>query len=352
MAPFRDEYTNFTFNGTTSEQMKVWITNSRDIQFRLTPEFSDTFVSPAFANNNILTGTNITKSTFSLKCIAIDITMHEWRAIQQWLSPYVVGRLEFDFNLDTYYNAKISKSITGTSFIKGSSNHVLGDVYIVEFSIEFTTVDDFAALGIVNLGILGQDITGNIGNTSYSYLPSVSNNKFFMPMAVKMQTAITRNASYAPVYSIGGQEVKVKWEISAIPNEIQVLAYIITPNGLKEEGYYFAEYEINFQSNDKKIYLYGSSDGKERSVKLQELLDLTDWDFSNENVPEFELKLYGDNLFITTVNNNIELIVSSDLDDYAICNTGSYEMYPTILTKTKSGLTSITIQTDGEIFYE
>lgn len=155
--PFRDEYTDFTFNGKTSEQMKVWITNSRDIQFRLTPEFTDTFVSPAFSNSQVLTGTNITKSTFQLKCIAIDVSMGEWRAIQRWLSPDAVGRLEFNFNYDTYYNAKVSKSITGKSFVKGGYDKLLGDLYIVEFTVDFTTVDDYAALGPVNVGVINTE---------------------------------------------------------------------------------------------------------------------------------------------------------------------------------------------------
>ena len=70
---FRDRYTDFSFNEITSKQMNVWITNSMDLQMRLTPEFSDTFVSPTYSGSQILTGTSITKSDFSLKCIGIDL---------------------------------------------------------------------------------------------------------------------------------------------------------------------------------------------------------------------------------------------------------------------------------------
>lgn len=358
MTPFRDEYTNFTFNGTTSEQMKVWITNSRDIQFRLTPEFTDTFVSPAFSNSQVLTGTNITKSTFSLKCIAIDVTMHEWRAIQQWLSPYAVGRLEFDFNLDTYYNAKISKSITGTTFVRGAANHVLGDVYIVEFSIEFTTVDDFAALGVVNVGVIGKSfgLTIDYLNTSdnsdddYNYtIETVSNNKFFMPMVVNMKKDnISKPEDVEDITNISNKTVKLKWNGNT--GDISDIAYIITPNGFKNNGYYFAEYNIAIK--DKKIMLYKSSDGNSRELPLQALADLSQ--HSSVTGTMFNLKLFGDNLFLViknTTNLKLESILNNTTS-HAICNTGSYELYPTILAKKIDSSKYITIKKEGEDFYK
>lgn len=352
MCPFRDEYTNFSFNGITSEQMKVWITNSRDIQFRLTPEFTDTFVSPTFANNQILTGTNITKSTFNLKCIAINITMQEWRAIQQWLSPYNVGRLEFDFNKNTYYNAKVSKSITGTTFVKGSWDRLIGDLYIVEFNIEFSTVDDFAALGPVNIGILGKNFdelligsdTTEDTKDDYPYkIESVSNNKFFMPMIIKAQDITgydNNNDDKRGPYLLNNREVTIT--LPNLPTTNAALGYFVTA-GHMNEGFYFAEYELKL-IDSSTVILYSSIDGQSRGNKLTTYTVID---------KEFSFQLYGDDLFFVPVKDQIaDIKFSNTNNDYLFCNPSSYEIYPTFLIKPFDSEEVMTINYESEEFYK
>lgn len=145
--PYRDRYTDFTYNNVSSRNMKVWVTNAKDLKFEATPKFSDTFVSPVTSQIRYHTATTLSSLDFTLKCIAINVTLLEWRAIQQWLSPLSKGKLQFDFNDKTYYNVKVSQAISGTSFVAGTYNEIEGEVYNIEFSVSFTTTSDWAALG-------------------------------------------------------------------------------------------------------------------------------------------------------------------------------------------------------------
>ena len=102
---FRDTYTDFSFDEIKSENFKVWITNNKDLQRSMSPNFSDKFNSPTYGQIRFYEGTTIDKQDFKLSCAAINITLNEWRAITEWLSPLKSGKLRFDWN-DKYYYMK------------------------------------------------------------------------------------------------------------------------------------------------------------------------------------------------------------------------------------------------------
>lgn len=403
MIPFRDEYTDFTFNGITSEQMKVWITNSRDIQFRLTPEFSDTFVSPAFSNSSVLTGTNITKSTFKIKCIAIDITMSEWRAIQRWLSPEVVGRLEFDFNYNTYYNAKITKCISGTTFVRGRYDHVIGDLYIVNFDLEFTTVDDYAALGPVNVAAFNKIyslerlegrkiktavITGDtsvttttlddgflkIDNLSYdkeysityssdgsnsftTVIPALnvvatSNNSYFLPM-------VTPESSVAS--NLGRKTVLITSTTGAtLPagKSERVEGYLIKPGYYKKNAQAGTNYMSAFTVFScgsaggliEKYEIRGGEEGLQNTNVLYYTIKVEDINTTNQS--GIKLNIFSDDIYYLKVNGSpFDMVVTDNNDCYHICNTGVYELYPDITIKPKTSNVKFVVAYDNEDYY-
>jgi hypothetical protein len=93
---FRDNYTNFTFDDLQSENFKVWITNKNDLKRNMSPNFSDKFNTPTYGQIRYHEGTTIDKQDFQLQCVAVDITLTEWRAITEWLSPLKSGKLTFD----------------------------------------------------------------------------------------------------------------------------------------------------------------------------------------------------------------------------------------------------------------
>lgn len=198
--PFRDKYTNFWFNDISSETMKVWLTNNKDIEFKATPNFTDTFVNPVSSQIRYHTGTTFSSNDFQLKCIAIGVNLLEWRAIENWLSPLAKGKLQFEFNDNTYYNVKVSKQIKGTSFVAGA-NHIPGnDTYNIEFIVEFTTTSDWAALGpqvIVPI------------NSVYNDNKSVTMNLINIPSCLSTATTATFIASYTYNFMISDSS---KWD--------------------------------------------------------------------------------------------------------------------------------------------
>lgn len=323
---FRDEYTDFTFNGVRSSQMKVWITNNKDLQFRLTPEFSDTFLAPSFSNTQILNNTNITKSTFSLKCIAIDVTMQDWRAIQGWLSPTTVGRLSFDFNVGTYYNAKIDKGISGTAFIKGGDRN-LSDRYIIEFTLGFTTVGDYAALGEVNVGVLGK----NFGETLETWdtesqdddlkykIESVSNNKYFIPSIKKLDNNVIAAETL----------VKINNRTLSFTHSNTLLVDIIDFSVEPDENGYKPLYRIegSFEGNENKEaiiivtkiqYKNGTEAGNNQTK------------YKVSNGSSLDLNFFGEELFLFVISGEVSW-TEPGVNQYAVCNAGSYDMYPSLL---------------------
>lgn len=335
MSAFRDNYTDFTFDGTTSRQMKVWITNSSDIQFRLTPEFSDTFVSPSFSNSQVLTNTNITKSSFQVKCLAIDVTMSEWRAIQRWLSPDKVGKLEFDFNIQTYYQVKVSKAITGKSFVKGGFDKLLGDLYIVDFTIDFTTVDDFAALSPVNVGSFNADSTvSNVLATSY--------NPYYIPMFLEQPDTFTNLGLKTVTFEVkpipGAPSISGSFITSGVSviNNWKVLGSFIRPGDdhVIEGSNYDEKYKIIITGSTTKpvLNIMGSSDGSDVYDYTYLSLPLHQ-DELRENFKTDPITLFSEDIFYrkgleVPDYGGLIVTVESSNKDYLLCNTGVYDMYP------------------------
>lgn len=144
---FRDNYTNFSFNDLHSKNFKVWITNKNDLKRNMTPNFTDKFNTPTYGQVRYYEGTTIDKQDITFNCVAINITANEWRAITNWLSPLAVGKLRFDWNPHYYYVVKLSKAITGEYWALNNVDPILGNLYNVTFSVSFSTVYDWAAMG-------------------------------------------------------------------------------------------------------------------------------------------------------------------------------------------------------------
>lgn len=344
---FRDEYTDFTFNGIRSSQMKVWITNSHDIKLAATPEFTDTFITSSFGSGQTYSQTNMTKTTFSLKCLAIDVTLNDWRAIQGWLSPSVIGRLEFDFNDRTYYNAKISKAISGTTFVRGRVDKLLGDLHIVEFSIDFTTVDDYAALGLVSVGVIGKKFGDAIDPTNYPDIKytveSVANNKYYLPSFYKLIDTISPST---PVL-VRNRTIRVHVDKEAGCQDEATLANFISGSIIDNDGR--VSYVYRLVQKEGKIILYRikweTEDLTITPVKAME------WTKDSGVALDVDLNTYGSDVLIcATGEGDADL---SFLDaSYAIINCGSYDMYPEILfTPDSTGNKIYTFKIDNQLHY-
>lgn len=269
MKPFRDDYTDFSFREVDSKTMKVWITNNLDIQFNLTPSFSDEFVSPQFGGGQLYGGTTITSTPLpAIRCVAIDVTMNEWRAISEWLSPFATGRLRFSFNNKTYYNAKVGSAISGVSWIRANTKSHLGDLYIIQFSISFVTVGDYAALGIVDIAELGRSTTfgklimdaeGNLlhdaedysitgTNTSYTDVSQYANNPYYFPFILAEDTVSQQIEKYL-VYNTGAYDAYPNFKIDDIGAGFRIVV----------DGLTIYDYDLNYLRAILGAEVYGST---------------------------------------------------------------------------------------------
>ena len=137
-------------------------TNALDIQFNLSPDYSDDFIAPQYGGGRFYGGTTISATTLpQVRLAAVGITMNEWRAITSWFAPSAVGRLRFAFNHKTFYWVKVGKSPMGNvTWINSGKDSLNRDIFTVQFSLSFTTVSDYAALGEVNITSIGEEILG------------------------------------------------------------------------------------------------------------------------------------------------------------------------------------------------
>lgn len=234
---FRDTYTDFSFDEIKSENFKVWITNNKDLQRSMSPNFSDKFNSPTYGQTRFYEGTTIDKQDFKLSCAAINITLNEWRAITEWLSPLKSGKLRFDWNDKYYYMVKISKSITGSMFIKSKIDSVMGDLYTITFTVEFTTINDWAALGPYcwqenyELVTVDENSTTKVRNVN----PSIYNNSYYIPQFIERIDG-DNSKEYATDYYISSINPDDKMTISIHNNNIYYYDTYESAEGGGEDG--------------------------------------------------------------------------------------------------------------------
>lgn len=152
-----NKYTGFIFNDILSTDKKVFITNTQDKEINLTPQFDNEFISPSFQNRRYFLGTSVTHQDITISCIAIRVTMQEWKGIARWLSPTSNGQLRFLYNPNYYFDVKLDREIKGERYALRNKDKMSGDYYNVTFSVTFTTITDYAALGESFITPMGYD---------------------------------------------------------------------------------------------------------------------------------------------------------------------------------------------------
>ena len=302
---FRDKYTDFTFDDKKSSSYKVWITNKNDIQLALTPNFKDKFTSPQFGGVRYLDGTTIEKTDIKISCIAIDVTLNEWRAICNWLSPTKIGKLSFDFNKHTYYDVKLSSSVTAKMFNYGGKDELLGGRKVIEFSLSFTTVGDYAAQGPINTALIGLESdlsTDSKIHAAVNELILRSANGFQMPIC------------YTDVSTVSGEYTYVSGLRLKLDNtNFDKVAW-------QEEGIiHMVEYDTVQKAWIHKVY----SDGTPPTIYYISQHSGTTIDVLQSNALLKTLEKSGANIIDSEE-------VDVDPTSINIFNTGEYETYPRI----------------------
>lgn len=313
---FRDKYTDFTFDDKKSASYKVWITNKNDLQLALTPNFKDKFTSPQFGGVRYLDGTTIEKTDIKISCIAIDVTLNEWRAICNWLSPTKTGKLSFAFNNDSYYNVKLSSKVDAKMFNYGGKDSLLGGRKIIEFSLSFTTVGDYAAMGPINTGQI--DCERSEGTTFTDVMNELVNrsmNHYRVPCIISDTTQI------APEDNITGLDLLLDKDKSNLfkwysaDGSTHQMEYNTTTNKWNYVVSNTATEDIYYSANHEESYI---------SVLQQK----STMDVMTGTVQKLDTDRTGFNIF----------------------NTGEYESYPRIMLNKVSN--SFEVWLDDTLYYK
>lgn len=142
-------FTKFSWRGYDSfDNFGCFITSKQgELKFYNGPSYSNQYTKPQFENSNgNLTGLSFSAQKISFNIAVYWITEEHYRHFIDWLNPYVIDELSFDFDSDYHYLVKLSG-------IKDSPRYIVGhDVdgqpaYYTEMTLEFEVQGEQCAIG-------------------------------------------------------------------------------------------------------------------------------------------------------------------------------------------------------------
>lgn len=360
---FKDSYTHFSFNELNSDNFKVWVTNNHNLKHNMTPNFKDQFDTPTYGQFRYYKGSTIENQDIQLSCIAINVTQNDWRAITEWLSPLTIGKLRLHWNPQYYYMVKVGKQITGEQWVFNKVDPILGNLYNVTFTINFTTVNDWAALGESNEDIVVRSVLNAYTKSSLESIPQATKNDIYY--------ITNENKYYICNTTYDSYEYKESyWTLlthnsSIFNNSYYMPSIISVPNAqtiqLASQAGFWGSKHIKFitdSTEDFEINVYNISfqqigtikyvtqDGAESLVYthfIEAANSSNVWDeVLTKNVPEdkdstewyFMVKSSAKEFFVLSTIGFAPKIVQYEVENaYYSCicnNTGAYDMYPQI----------------------
>lgn len=121
-----DEFTDFTWDGLDAfRNFGAFIINEKreSLKFYNGPSFTNEYTNPQFDRSNIFTGVSFKSQQISFKIGVYWISIEDYRKLLNWLNPYVISDLIFDFNRDYSYQVKLASREDSTRYIVGRENN-------------------------------------------------------------------------------------------------------------------------------------------------------------------------------------------------------------------------------------
>jgi hypothetical protein len=143
---------------------------------------------------------------------------------------------------------KLSKAPSGVMFMQGKIDNVMGQLYHITFDLEFTTINDWAALGEYN------EQSNVYDNGKLTINNSIYNNPYYCPSILLTKDKEQSKVLNAAEYIFGSDRLGIK--IDNMPSDT-VLFYIYDYSGL-QIGYCKIEEEAL-----RHYHLYNTSNGPE-----------------------------------------------------------------------------------------
>ena len=133
-----DEFTDFTWDGLDAfRNFGAFIINEKreSLKFYNGPSFTNEYTNPQFDRSNIFTGVTFKSQQISFKIGVYWISIEDYRKLLNWLNPYVIGNLVFDFNRDYSYQVKLASREDSTRYIVGREDNE--PRYYTEMTLSF-----------------------------------------------------------------------------------------------------------------------------------------------------------------------------------------------------------------------
>ena len=133
-----DEFTDFTWDGLDAfRNFGAFIINEKreSLKFYNGPSFTNEYTNPQFDHSNIFTGITFKNQQISFKIGVYWISIEDYRKLLNWLNPYVIGNLVFDFNRDYSYQVKLASREDSTRYVVGRENNE--PRYYTEMTLSF-----------------------------------------------------------------------------------------------------------------------------------------------------------------------------------------------------------------------
>lgn len=133
-----DEFTDFTWDGLDAfRNFGAFIINEKreSLKFYNGPSFTNEYTNPQFDRSNIFTGVTFKSQQISFKIGVYWISIEDYRKLLNWLNPYVISNLVFDFNRDYSYQVKLASREDSTRYIVGRENNE--PRYYTEMTLSF-----------------------------------------------------------------------------------------------------------------------------------------------------------------------------------------------------------------------
>lgn len=133
-----DEFTDFTWDGLDAfRNFGAFIINEKreSLKFYNGPSFTNEYTNPQFDRSNIFTGVTFKSQQISFKIGVYWISIEDYRKLLNWLNPYVISNLIFDFNRDYSYQVKLASREDSTRYVVGRENNE--PRYYTEMTLSF-----------------------------------------------------------------------------------------------------------------------------------------------------------------------------------------------------------------------
>ena len=164
-----DEFTDFTWDGLDAfRNFGAFIINEKreSLKFYNGPSFTNEYTNPQFDRSNIFTGVTFKSQQISFKIGVYWISIEDYRKLLNWLNPYIIGNLVFDFNRDYSYQVKLASREDSTRYIVGRENNE--PRYYTEMTLSF----DVQGVPCARMNI-SQNWVVSLTNTEVKLSPNV-----------------------------------------------------------------------------------------------------------------------------------------------------------------------------------